>query len=546
MTGAAVAELDDELCTWPEEPLVVTRRNVEDQWPTAITPLTQELVFEPCETGARQLLSQALGLIPLPPPTTTMGCYWGWVYVGLDYAAAGLGKLPGWSPTSYYEQYLSLPRDESVEEAPAERSRPLELLRIGATSTRSVRAYPANATRYQETARRRLAEVEGRATTTDDDELVALIRDAANEWPDLRLPLGLAAIAAGVGFGILAQLTAKHAHDDDLSLARSLVSNLGDLEMTEFAHMIDGAARGSVTIDALISRFGFRGPNEYELAAPTWGDDREALERVVEATRATVRPAKAAPDGPAGDACAVARGRAGARWPLIAGTLRWLQPHLRWRENAKVHEAMHASYLRTLVREAGRRLEGRAAIDAVDDVFFLRRRELFAELSGRRREPLMDAVNRRRDVHERARGLAPWMIAEATPAGLREVTPARLRSLGLLPADRSSHRGGPLQGEGVSAGRVDGRAVVVTDPFAADLEPGDVLIAHSTDPAWVPLFALASAVVLESGGLLSHGAMLAREFGIPCVVNLPGVADAVRTGDRVAVDGTTGVISVLA
>jgi pyruvate,water dikinase len=104
-----------------------------------------------------------------------------------------------------------------------------------------------------------------------------------------------------------------------------------------------------------------------------------------------------------------------------------------------------------------------------------------------------------------------------------------------------------LQGVPVSAGVAEGPALVLERPHAeAAPAEGYVLVCPSTDPSWVPLFVRARGLVMETGGVLSHGAIVAREFGLPAVVGLPGVQRRVRTGQRLRVDGTRGTVSVLA
>lgn len=102
-----------------------------------------------------------------------------------------------------------------------------------------------------------------------------------------------------------------------------------------------------------------------------------------------------------------------------------------------------------------------------------------------------------------------------------------------------------LEGWGAGPGRHTGRPVVVTDLRAADLDEGDVLVATSTDPSWTPLFVTAGAVVVEQGGPLSHAAIVAREFGLPAVLNVPGSTDRLRDVEQVTVDGTAGTVEIL-
>ena len=101
-----------------------------------------------------------------------------------------------------------------------------------------------------------------------------------------------------------------------------------------------------------------------------------------------------------------------------------------------------------------------------------------------------------------------------------------------------------LTGVALSAGVAEGIALVLTEPAEPPDEPF-VLVCPSTDPAWVPLFAKAKALVMETGGVLSHGAIVAREFGLPAVAGLPGVVRSLRTGQRLKVDGGRGTVTVV-
>ena len=102
---------------------------------------------------------------------------------------------------------------------------------------------------------------------------------------------------------------------------------------------------------------------------------------------------------------------------------------------------------------------------------------------------------------------------------------------------------GALTGTAASAGSVTGQARVIMDPVGAQLEPGEILVAPSTDPGWTPLFLTAGGLVMEMGGANSHGAVVAREYGIPAVVGVNGATGQISTGQTITVDGTNGVIT---
>ena len=102
-----------------------------------------------------------------------------------------------------------------------------------------------------------------------------------------------------------------------------------------------------------------------------------------------------------------------------------------------------------------------------------------------------------------------------------------------------------MVGVPLSAGVAEAPALVLTEPAEPPAEAGYILVCPSTDPAWVPLFVGAKGLVMETGGVLSHGAIVAREFGLPAVAGLPDVHRRIVTGQRVRVDGSRGTVSVV-
>ena len=104
---------------------------------------------------------------------------------------------------------------------------------------------------------------------------------------------------------------------------------------------------------------------------------------------------------------------------------------------------------------------------------------------------------------------------------------------------------GALVGLPVSAGTIEGRARVVLDMAEADLEPGDILVTTYTDPSWTPLFVAIKGLVTEVGGLMTHGAVIAREYGLPAVVGVENATRLIKDGQRVRVHGTDGYVEIL-
>jgi pyruvate,water dikinase len=104
---------------------------------------------------------------------------------------------------------------------------------------------------------------------------------------------------------------------------------------------------------------------------------------------------------------------------------------------------------------------------------------------------------------------------------------------------------GALTGSPVSPGSVEGRVRVVLDPRSAGLLPGEILVCRGTDPSWTPLFLTAAGLIMEVGGMMTHGAVVAREYGIPAVVGVDRATERLATGQRIALNGSNGEIRLL-
>jgi pyruvate,water dikinase len=183
---------------------------------------------------------------------------------------------------------------------------------------------------------------------------------------------------------------------------------------------------------------------------------------------------------------------------------------------------------RCCARSLGRELAERGALDAPDDVFYLTADELARTPASSLRERV--AFRRAR----RDRYLA--LSIPETWTGMPEPTTAAPAS-----GDRRVLLGVP-----VAPGIVEGAVRVMKHPAEAEaLEPGEILVCHTTDPSWASLFPVVAAVVIDIGGPLSHGAIVARELGLPCVINTREGTRLLRTGERVRVDGALGSVERL-
>ena len=294
-------------------------------------------------------------------------------------------------------------------------------------------------------------------------------------------------------------------------------------------------------LEDYLDRYGHRAVFEMELASPRWADDpRYVLEQV-----RFHLDHPSAPD--ARSRAADVRRRAEAE---LAAVPAWLRPIARGilararlgaalRENAKSGSAAAVALIRQMCLEVGRRLQAAGRIAAADDVFHLSLLEVEAWLTGAwdgSGAGALVADRRARLAAQQAQEM-PGVITESAPAApgapARQTAPA--------PPD-----GDAWTGVAAAPGAAEGAACVLRTPHdGGRMRRLDVLVAPSTDPGWTPLFLRASALVTETGGYLSHGAVVAREFGLPAVVNVRDAMRLIADGDRLRVDGDAGRVTRL-
>ena len=192
---------------------------------------------------------------------------------------------------------------------------------------------------------------------------------------------------------------------------------------------------------------------------------------------------------------------------------------------------------RRLVLACGRRLVSEGLLGTPDDIFYLHVTELVEALRGTSAELQETAARRGKEFAHWKTVTPPAYIGADPPAGRGVAKPQEA-----VPSERTDE----LRGTGASAGVARGPARVLAGLHEAErLRPGDVLVARGTLPPWTPLFAIASAIVTETGGVLSHAAVVAREYAIPAVIALPNATRLIRDGQLIEVDGSAGVVRLL-
>jgi len=221
------------------------------------------------------------------------------------------------------------------------------------------------------------------------------------------------------------------------------------------------------------------------------------------------------------------------RW-LFLRSLRRAQKLAFNREEWKNQAVRHIAVLRRILLALGERLRREGTLARRDDVFFLEVEEVGPVASGQARFDVKAVIGERRKEYERNLALAP------PPVVVGRFEPN-------APATAAGDAGANvLEGIPIYPGRVTGAArVILRADDHEQVQPGEILVAPFTDPAWTPYFVPAAGVVIDQGGILSHGSIVAREYGLPAVTNVGSATRTIRTGDLVQVDGNRGRVTIL-
>jgi pyruvate,water dikinase len=204
------------------------------------------------------------------------------------------------------------------------------------------------------------------------------------------------------------------------------------------------------------------------------------------------------------------------------------------RETPKFTVVRLLGMMRQALLDDGARLAAQEVLTRAEDVFYLHLRELEALSAGERRDwAALVTARRQAFAREERRRRIPRLLLSDGEAFYD----------GVVASDQKDSAA--ILGDPVSPGIVEGTVRVVLDPRSADLAPGEILVCPGTDPSWTPLFLAAGGLVMEVGGMMTHGAVVAREYGLPAIVGVHQATQRLHTGQRVRVDGSSGRVTVL-
>jgi phosphohistidine swiveling domain-containing protein len=285
--------------------------------------------------------------------------------------------------------------------------------------------------------------------------------------------------------------------------------------------------------------YGHRGVAEIDVGLPRWSEDPTYILGVLAnylrldepelAPDVQFRRAARGAEAMVTDLTRRASRKGRLRGALVGFLLRRTRALAGLREMPKFCIVLLLAQARALLWSVGEELAESGRLEKAEDVFFATLPEARTALAG---ADLRTVVRERRAGYEhelKRRHVPRILLSDGTEPAAEEALDA---------ADDAALRGTPA-----SSGTVTARARVILDPSDARLEPGEILVAPSTDPGWTPLFLTAGGLVMEMGGAMSHGAVVAREYGIPAVVGVPDATERIAPGERITVDGSAGSIA---
>ncbi|MHB8694451.1 MAG: PEP-utilizing enzyme [Solirubrobacteraceae bacterium] len=500
-----------------------TRGNVGEAFPGVQTPLSWTVVAPAIEYGAREAayaigaFSAAERAVPAHCADRIVRIFRGRVAANVEYVTVVGDRLPGTSGQEVARSIFGYVPDDIDYQPTRVRYAAIayRLPRAGLTMPRALRVFAAETNAWY------LPEID-RAPDLD-------IRAAQKQLRGSQQRLGQALkLQSTIAFAVIQPL--YHALERVIQRAGGdigVLSGTGNVEMALVSD-IWNAATGRRDLDVVIREHGFHGPDEGELSSRVWREDPTPVKNLLPRYARRDHPMVNGED---------ARRRAAQgelldnlpiyHRPTAALVLRLAGTHIPTRGIAKRSYLQCFDVARAASRRLGALLLEQGRIRDIEDVFYLTFNEVIGEL------PLdADAMIAKRKLW-RARHLAIDIppLWKGVPEPIAHA--------------QTANEGDTITGVGVSTGVVEGTVRVILDPSVAAVAEHEILVARTTDPSWSSIMFVSAGLVVDIGGALSHAAVVAREMGVPCVVNTRTGTTSLKTGDRVRIDGSAGIVTIL-
>ncbi|MDE0425054.1 MAG: PEP-utilizing enzyme [Candidatus Poribacteria bacterium] len=312
------------------------------------------------------------------------------------------------------------------------------------------------------------------------------------------------------------------------SIVSRLISGLSGNLTVETNEKLQEIAAGDLVLSDFLKDYGHRAVNEFELAAPRWREDTTYLEQVLSSLIAESEVQRNDPTADRYSAEAelieLVKSKGSLR-KQIESELDFTRRYMPFRETAKFYLMLGYEQMRRALLE----LDCRYGLDG--GIFYLVPDELQHLIDGK--ETFSDVIAKRKMERD-------LMLQIEVPDVIFSDALEQIGAPMVIEAAET------YRGVGVSAGIASGKARVLLKPSESRLSDRDyILVCPSTDPAWTPLFLHAAGLVMERGGILSHGAVVAREYGVPAVANIPNATRHITDGQMLQIDGNTGTVSIL-
>lgn len=567
-----------------------TRANIGEVIPGIISPLNASAGGTALDRGF-VILGQMLGLWDpfldqMPPEVARgegaayVGVFYGKAYLNLSLLTMGAELLPGSSSAALEEQYLggvrhpgAAPRRLSFKERRAGLAAVPRYLRAMLRGPRLAREQGQRVDAF-------VTREEARDLRALDDEALLTLLDHGSRFSVTIAALHLFnSASASSGLEQLAKAVALWLPGAPAGLTERLVTGLPNVESAKPAYELWRLSRMVLTSPALfelfertdagaleaalraapgeeaamfraalarfLKQYGYRALRETEIATKPWSQDPAFVYATV---KSYLNLGDDADPFVAHERQAAARREAEAyafarlnpiKRAVFRQELQLAQTYVALRELTKAQWVRAIGIIRLYCQEFGRRFAARGLLADAEDVFLLMLDDLHGASGGRLSAPAVRAL-----VEARRQQVA-WCEQIELPEWFEGMPAARWADAVAAAAGppAAAFDGEVLKGIAVSPGRVRGRARVITElDDESSVELGEILVAPFTDAAWTPLFFAAAGVVVDLGGPLSHGSTVAREYGLPAVVNVKTGTTRIRTGQEITVDGTAGEV----